>query len=82
MEEVEDLVVTPFRDIVDKATVAIKNAGDGHPDMLTAARALSKEGARGLNHIEPLCRKYINDYGSSFVVSLKDNGNIQLLYSA
>lgn len=74
MEEVDDLVVTPFKEIVDKAKTAVENAGDSNPSMRKAARALLKEGERGLKRIEPLCKKHFEDYGSNFIASLKENG--------
>lgn len=74
MEDVDELVTTPFREIVEKGKLAIDNAGDKHPIMFKAAQALVKEGERGLKRIEPLCRKQFEDYGIAFVAALKDNG--------
>ncbi|VUC25346.1 unnamed protein product [Clonostachys rosea] len=76
MDEVEDLVLTPFRDIVEKAKQAALNAGDDNPEMLKAANTLSREGDRGLRRIEPLCHKQLVDYGPNFVAALKDNDQI------
>lgn len=73
MDDVEDLVVTPFRDIVEKGKTAIGNAGDNEP-MIKAATALVKEGERALRRIEPLCKKHVDDYGSNFIISIKENG--------
>jgi hypothetical protein len=74
MDEVDDLVVTPFKEIVDKAKTAVENAGHGNPVMLKAAQSLLKEGERGVKRIEPLCRKHVDDYGYNFIAFLKDNG--------
>lgn len=74
MDEVDDLVVTPFKEIVDKAKTAVENAGDSNPSMLKAAQTLLKEGERGLKRIEPLCKKHLDDYGFNFVAALKDHG--------
>lgn len=74
MEEVDDLVLTPFKEIAEKARLAVVNAGDGNPIMLQAAQSLLKEGDRGLRKISPLCKKQYEDYGTSFIASLKDNG--------
>jgi hypothetical protein len=74
MEEVDDLIVGPFKEIADKARQAIDNAGDDNPEMVKAAKSLLKEGERGLKRIEPLCKKYLEDYGSSFTTALKENG--------
>lgn len=75
MEEIDDLIVTPFKEIADKARQAVENAGDDHPDMLKVAKSLLKEAERGLKRIEPLCKKHIEDYGSSFTTALKENGS-------
>lgn len=74
MDDVDELVITPFREIVEKGKLAIGNAGDGQPIMAKAAQMLIKEGERGLKRIEPLCRKQFEDYGVAFVAALKDNG--------
>ncbi|KAH7017360.1 hypothetical protein EDB80DRAFT_282552 [Ilyonectria destructans] len=75
MDDVNDLVVTPFRDMVEKGRAAVENAGDDKP-MLKAAQALVKEGERALKRIEPLCRKHLDEYGSNFVDALKENDDI------
>ncbi|KAH6895620.1 hypothetical protein B0T10DRAFT_455866 [Thelonectria olida] len=75
MDDVVELVVTPFQDIVEKGRTAVENAGDDQP-MLKAARALVKEGERALKKIEPLCRKNLDDYGSNFLDALKENDEI------
>lgn len=72
MDEVSDLVVTPFRDIVEKANAAVGNAGD-NASMLKAAQALLKEGERALKRIEPQCKKMLDEYGANFHNALKDN---------
>lgn len=75
MDDVADLVVTPFRDIVDKGRTAVENAGDDKV-MLKAAQSLVKEGERALKRIEPLCRKHLDEYGSNFLDALKENGEL------
>ncbi|PKK45128.1 hypothetical protein CI102_10644 [Trichoderma harzianum] len=72
METIVDLILTPFRDIVDKGRTAIQNAGDTQP-MLKASQALLKEGERALKKIEPLCKKHFDDYGPAFLEAVKDN---------
>ncbi|KAF5659255.1 hypothetical protein FHETE_9499 [Fusarium heterosporum] len=75
MDDVADLVISPFRDIVDKGRKAIENAGDDKP-MLKASQSLVKEGERALKKIEPLCRKHLDEYGSNFLDALKENDEI------
>lgn len=72
-DDVADLVLTPFRDIVDKGKTAIVNAGDAQP-MLKASQSLVKEGERALKRIEPLCKKNLDEYGPNFLAALKENG--------
>jgi galactokinase len=78
MEEVEDLVVSPFREVAEKGKAALENAGDANPIMLKASQSLVKEGERALKRIEPLCRKHLEEYGHVFIASLKDNGAYML----
>ncbi|ESU16377.1 hypothetical protein FGSG_09752 [Fusarium graminearum PH-1] len=72
MDDVVDLVIGPFRDIVEKGREAIENAGDDKT-MLKASQSLTKEGERALKRIEPLCRKHLDEYGSNFLDALKEN---------
>lgn len=73
MDSVDDLVLTPFKEIVEKAATAVGNAGD-YAEMLRASQALLKEGQRALKRIEPMCRKHFEEYGSAFTDALKENG--------
>ncbi|ODA76358.1 hypothetical protein RJ55_08204 [Drechmeria coniospora] len=59
MDHVSELVLAPFRDIVDKAGRAAENAAGEQP-MLRAAQNLIKEGDRALHRLEPLCRKHLD----------------------
>ncbi|EHK43264.1 hypothetical protein TRIATDRAFT_172578, partial [Trichoderma atroviride IMI 206040] len=72
MDDIADLVLTPFRDIVEKGRTAVQNAGDTQP-MLKASQALLKEGERALKKIEPLCKKQFDDYGPNFIAALRDD---------
>ncbi|KAF4457013.1 hypothetical protein F53441_1028 [Fusarium austroafricanum] len=86
MDDVTDLVIAPFRDIVDKGREAVENAGDDKV-MLKASQSLIKEGERALKKIEPLCRKHLDEYGSNFLDALKENGktlfhHLALLFSS
>ncbi|KAF5607840.1 hypothetical protein FPANT_683 [Fusarium pseudoanthophilum] len=75
MDDVADLVIAPFRDIVEKGREATQNAGDDKT-MLKASQSLTKEGERALKKIEPLCRKHLDEYGSNFLDALKENDEI------
>ncbi|CAF3520904.1 unnamed protein product [Fusarium graminearum] len=80
MDDVVDLVIGPFRDIVEKGREAIENAGDDKT-MLKASQSLTKEGERALKRIEPLCRKHLDEYGSNFLDALKENGRFLFHFS-
>lgn len=80
MDDVVDLVIGPFRDIVDKGREATENAGDDKT-MLKASQSLTKEGERALKKIQPLCRKHLDEYGSNFLDALKENGKFPLRFS-
>lgn len=72
---VDDLVLAPFRDIVAHGEAAVNKAEDsGDGEMFRAARILVREGERALKKIEPLCRKYHEAYGPTFVDALMDDG--------
>lgn len=78
-EDVHNLVLAPFRGMVEKGTVAVEQMKDGGritwEQTRKFARSLVKEGGRALKRIEPLCTKHWEEYGSNFVTALKENGN-------
>lgn len=73
MDDVEELVIKPFREVVEKGKLAVENAANS-PDMLKEAQRLVKVGERGLSRIETSCKKLYTDYSSNFVAALKENG--------
>ncbi|KAI1130533.1 hypothetical protein F5Y10DRAFT_235441 [Nemania abortiva] len=79
-EEVEGLVLSQFREIVEKGKTAIENvegAGDQAPaPMLKAAQNLVKEGERALKKIEPISTANYEEYGSNFIDAIKENDDI------
>ncbi|KAK8059538.1 hypothetical protein PG996_009468 [Apiospora saccharicola] len=79
-DEVERLILAPFKEIVEKANVAIANAEGADDDvaasMLKAAQSLAKEGERALTRIEPLCAKNYEQYGTNFVDAIKEHDEI------
>lgn len=74
MDLLNDLVLTPFREMVEKGKVALENSRDDHPAMAKASQALVREGERALKKIEPLCKKHAQEYGHNFMDALKENG--------
>ncbi|KAK2595302.1 hypothetical protein QQS21_006958 [Conoideocrella luteorostrata] len=75
MDVVEELVIKPFRDVVEKGKLAIENAGDSE-QMLKEAQRLVKVGERGLTRIEASCKKRYGEYGNNFIIRLKENCEI------
>ena len=74
-EAIQDLVLAPFQEIVEKGKTAIDNAKEEeNQEMLKSAQALVKEGQRALKKIEPLCKKHFDDFASNFVDALKEDG--------
>ncbi|TWU76630.1 hypothetical protein ED733_008251 [Metarhizium rileyi] len=80
MDDVEELVIKPFREAVEKGKLAVANAADS-PDMLKEAQRLVKVGERRLDRIQRTSKKLHNEYSSSFVTALKGNGEITRLRS-
>ncbi|KAK7956951.1 uncharacterized protein PG986_006173 [Apiospora aurea] len=82
-DEVERLILGPFKEIVEKANLAIANAEGAEEDvaasMLKAAQSLAKEGERALKRIEPLCAKNHEQYGTNFVDAVKEHGKYQCM---
>ncbi|KAJ1331751.1 variant SH3 domain-containing protein [Microdochium nivale] len=79
-DEVERLITAPFREIVEKGTIAVENSKDAAEDvgraMLKAAQGLIKEGDRALKKMEPLCETHLADYGTNFVIAIKESEDI------
>ncbi|TGJ78943.1 hypothetical protein E0Z10_g9826 [Xylaria hypoxylon] len=79
-DELDRLLLSPYRDVTEKAKIAIenaKNAGDKAPSsMLKAAQNLLREGERASKHIGPLSTKYHEQHGRSFVDMIKDQDEI------
>ncbi|PHH50590.1 hypothetical protein CFIMG_007377RA00001 [Ceratocystis fimbriata CBS 114723] len=76
MDQIADLILTPFRDIVEKGRIAVDVAGSGHPEMAKAAQSLIKEGGRALKRIEPQCQRHADEFGTSFIDAVKASDEI------
>ncbi|KJZ79231.1 hypothetical protein HIM_01382 [Hirsutella minnesotensis 3608] len=76
MDHVINLVITPFRLIVEKGNVAARNSELSQP-MLRAAGDLAKEGERALKCLAPICWKYFDEYGLHFVDALREHAEIR-----
>lgn len=77
-EDVQNLVLAPFKGMVEKGTVAVEQGKDGDQTTWEQTRKfaqnLIKEGGRALKKLEPLCKKQWEEYGANFVAALKENG--------
>ena len=73
MDEIDDFVLSPFREIVAVGKTTVENATDSDR-MAKTGQNLVKEGERALKRLEPLCAKNLNDYGNEFMSTLKENG--------
>ncbi|KAK3352973.1 hypothetical protein B0T25DRAFT_453373 [Lasiosphaeria hispida] len=76
-DDVQNLVLAPFRDVVEKGKTAVDNAKDaGLQPMQKAAQNLVNNAERALKKIEPVCRRQLEEYGPSFIDALKENDEI------
>lgn len=79
--EVEELILQPFRDVVERAKEAIENAESGKEDepevaklMFRSARSLVKEGERALQRLQPLWDGRVAQHGPAFTEVMRNNG--------
>ncbi|WQF80174.1 Putative SH3 domain-containing protein [Colletotrichum destructivum] len=72
MDVVVNLVTGPFKEIVEKGTVALDNAGD-NKEMVSESQKLIKGAERILKIIEPLCARHLEEHGVNFTNALKDD---------
>lgn len=74
-DDIHNLVLSPFRDIVSKGNRALENATKDNSDpMAKAARSLVNNAERALKKIEPVCQRQLHEYQSAFIDALKENG--------
>lgn len=77
----EDLIVQPFRELIDRGNEAIVNAEGAGPEhvelsqvMLKSARAVVREGERALQRIQPLLLGHLEKYGDAFRDAVRECG--------
>lgn len=85
--DVEELVINPFKEVVERGNEALANAADAAQDdpdvaahMSKAAQAVVKEGERALKRIQPLWDSHVDRYGDVFKDSIRENGNYPLRF--
>ncbi|KAI0598273.1 hypothetical protein F4775DRAFT_556058 [Biscogniauxia sp. FL1348] len=82
--DVEELVIQPFREVVERGKEAIANAEASDHDhdaassgvMVKSARALVKEGERALQKLTPLWQSQVDKHGDAFKEALRYNDGI------
>ncbi|KAF9875149.1 sh3 domain containing protein [Colletotrichum karsti] len=81
--DVEELIITPFREVVERAREAIANAEaaqDDNPDlskeMMKSAQVISKEGERALKRLQPLWDSQVEKHGDSFKDMISENDDL------
>lgn len=81
--DAEDLLIQPFRDVVALANTAVSNAAaianhdiDKAECMTKAARALAREGERGLNKVQTIWNSQLRIHGDAFRDMLLQQGNL------
>ncbi|KAK9418422.1 putative SH3 domain-containing protein [Seiridium unicorne] len=77
--EVEDLLVQPFRELINRGNEAITNAEAARPGnlelaqaMLKSARAVVREGDRALQRVEPLILGHLERHGDAFRDAIRE----------
>ena len=82
-DDVQNLVLAPFQEIVEKGKTALQNATDAgltkSDHMSRAAQNLVRDGERALKKIEPLCKRHWDEYSTNFIFALKENGKLGTL---
>lgn len=84
--DAEDLIIQPFKELVQRGKEAIKSAQDAqdaHHDgisvettnqMLKSANGVVKEGERALQKLYPLWASQLERYGEAFLEAINNNG--------
>lgn len=79
--DAEDLIIQPFKELVERGNEAIRNAEDagatdpdGAKQMLKSANSIVKEGDRALQRLQPLWTSQVAKYGDAFTQAIGDNG--------
>ncbi|KAI1075552.1 hypothetical protein F5B20DRAFT_559361 [Whalleya microplaca] len=80
---VEELVLEPFREVMERGNEAVANAEairDVDPDaskqMLRSARSLAREGERALQKVPPIWKSQVDKLGGAFIEAIRQNDQI------
>jgi hypothetical protein len=82
--DIEELIIAPFREVVDRGKEAAANADaavqDGDDDdesakrMAKAAKGVVREGERALRRLQPLWDDQVEKHGDTFKAAMGKNG--------
>ncbi|CAK7211538.1 hypothetical protein SCUCBS95973_001149 [Sporothrix curviconia] len=87
--DAEELIVRPFREVVERGTEAVANAesydeGDGGDvdaetlaEMVKAGRAVVREGERALKRLQPVWDGQVEKYGDAFKDAMLQQDDIE-----
>jgi hypothetical protein len=85
--DIEELIIGPFRELVDRGKEALENAGTGDDDdaekarqMTKAAKGVIREGERALKRLQPLWDSQVEKYGETFKATMSKNGRLLFLF--
>lgn len=80
-DDIEYLILAPFRDIIEKGNVTVQNADQAEGfranQMKKAGTSLLKEGKRAIKRLNCLCQKHLEEAGQCFVEFVKDEGKLK-----
>lgn len=74
-DDVSDLCLAPFRNVMSEATTAMERT-DGDEAAQRAAEVLREAGKYALRQLEEPCCRRCGSHGSRFLEALQDNGNV------
>lgn len=79
--DAEELIIAPFREVVDRSKEAIEHAEKAQSDnselavqMMKSAQLVFREGERALKRVQPLWGSQVDKHGDSFKDAVGDNG--------
>ncbi|KAH8896602.1 hypothetical protein GQ53DRAFT_743241 [Thozetella sp. PMI_491] len=82
--DIEELVIAPFREVVERGKEALANAEaavddneDAAKAMEKAAKAVVREGERALKRLQPLWDSQVEKYGDTFKTTMSKNEDIE-----
>lgn len=79
--DAEELVINPFKEVVERGHDVVSNAHGAQDDdlelakqMTKAGQAIVREGERALKRLQPLWDTHVQKYGDQFKEAIRQNG--------